>query len=89
MGKCSYIKLYGPPIDRALTELERLARELPAISKGEITATMMSSGELIIGDFDFCFIWKEEPTENELRTLIFNIDENLKRLNCRYSIVTK
>ena len=55
MKKHSFIKIYGPPVDKALTELEHLARDLPRISKGKITATMVSGGEPVIGDYDFCF----------------------------------
>ena len=89
MKKHSYIKIYGPPIEKALMELERLAENLPTISKGKLTDTMVTSGETVIGDYDFAFEWVEEPTEKDIRLLVFNIDEALVPLDCRYTIVTK
>lgn len=87
--KKSFIKLYGPPLDNALEELEKLARDLPKISHGEITHGVIKEGEVIVGDYDFAFVWGEEPTQRMLRLLIFNIDEALAKIGCRYTIVTK
>ena len=85
----SYIKIYGPPIDKAITELEGLANELPTISKGKISRGVVLSGEPMIGDFDFAFEWVKKPDETQVRYLIFNIDEALRDIGCRYTIVTK
>ena len=85
----SYIKIYGPPIDKALTALEDLVEKLPSISKGEISEDMLPRGVATRGDFDFAFEWAEDPTEEKLRVLIHNIDEILADLGCRYTIVTK
>jgi len=84
----SKIKIYGPPIDRAITALLKLAKESPSISDGEISHSMNPSGETLMGDFDFVFHWVKKPDEKQLRTLISKIDEALKDLGCRYTITT-
>ena len=84
----SKIKIYGPPIDKAINELQKLAKELPTISNGEISRSIIPSGETLMGDFDFIFHWAKEPDEKQLRQLIFSIDESLKDIGCRYTITT-
>ena len=85
----SYIKIYGPPIEKAIKELKKVAVDLPTISKGNLSRSMIPSGETMMGDFDFAFEWTKEPNETQLLRLIFNIDEALRDLGCRYTIVTK
>ena len=85
----SYIKVYGPPIEKAIKELQKLAEHLPMISKGEISRGVVLSGKILKGDFDFAFEWAKEPVEDQLLCLIFNIDEALGDLGCRYTIITK
>ncbi len=84
----SKIKIYGPPIDKAITELQKLAKELPTISEGGMSHSMDPSGETLMGDFDFVFHWTKKPEEKQLRTLIAKIDAALKDLGCRYTITT-
>ena len=84
----SKIKIYGPPIDKAITELQKLAKELPTIKNGSMSHSMIPSGETLMGDFDFVFHWAKDPDETQLRNLIASIDEALKDLGCRYTITT-
>ncbi len=84
----SKIKIYGPPIDKAISELRKLAKELPAISEGGLSHSMIPSGETLMGDFDFVFHWEKKPDEKQLRSLISKIDNALKGLGCRYTITT-
>ena len=84
----SKIKIYGPPIDKAITELQKLAKKLPTILEGGMSHSMMPSGETLMGDFDFVFRWAKEPNEKQLRELITQIDKALKNLGCRYTITT-
>ncbi len=84
----SKIKIYGPPIDKAITELQELAEKLPTISKGNLSRSIIPSGETLMGDFDYVFHWTKEPDEKQLRQLIFNIDEALRDIGCRYTITT-
>ncbi len=84
----SKIKIYGPPIDKAINELQKLAKDLPTISKGNISRSIIPSGETLMGDFDFVFHWAKVPDEKQLRQLIFSIDESLKDIGCRYTITT-
>ena len=84
----SKIKIYGPPIDKAITALQRLAEELPTISDGHISRGIIPSGETLMGDFDFVFHWIKKPDEKQLRQLIAKIDEALNGIGCRYTITT-
>ena len=84
----SKIKIYGPPIDKAITKLLELSEELPTISNGNLASGIIPSGEAIIGDFDFIFHWSKKPDEKLLRELISKIDDALKNINCRYTITT-
>ena len=51
----------------------------PAISKSGYT----------LGEYDFFFEWREEPTWNEIRDLIAKIDKALSPLGCRYTLTSK
>ena len=84
----SKIKIIGPPVDKAITELQKLAKELPTISDGGLSHSMMPTGETLMGDFDFVFHWAKDPDEKQLRELITTIDKALKGLGCRYTITT-
>jgi hypothetical protein len=84
----SKIKIHGPPIVEALEELEKIAEEIPAISEGAIARGMMTSGKVVMGDFDFVFYWSKKPEWNQLRELIMRIDGTLKDMGCRYKITT-
>ena len=74
----SKIKIYGPPIGKAVTALQKLAEELPNIQNGHIARGIIPSGETLMGDFDFVFHWLKKPNEKQLRKLITRIDEALK-----------
>ena len=84
----SKIKIYGPPIDKAITELQKLAKAFPSISDAAMSHSMNPSGETLMGDFDFVFHWNKTPDETQLRNLIRKIDEVLEGLGCRYTITT-
>ena len=42
-----------------------------------------------LGEYDFFFEWKKDPTTNQIDTLIGKIDEAFKELGCYYTITTK
>lgn len=84
----SKIKIYGPPLDKAVTALQRLAEEIPTIADGHISRGIIPSGETLMGDFDFVFHWVKKPDEKQLRELIAKIDEALNGIGCRYTITT-
>lgn len=84
----SKIKIYGPPIDKAVDALQKLANEIPTISNAHIGRGIVPSGETLMGDFDFVFHWARKPEEKHLRKLINRIDEALGDLGCRYTITT-
>lgn len=85
----SFIKLYGPPIDKALEKLKKVVSDFPNISKGKITHELILEGITILGDYDFIIEWKGNPTAEDIRLLIKSIDDVLKPLDCRYTIITK
>ena len=87
--KKTYIKIYGPPMEKAIVALEGLTDHLPRLSRGAITKSMIVGGEPTIGDYDFVFEWSKDPTKEKLITLMFNLDEVLGDLGCRYTMVTK
>ena len=82
------IKIYGPPIGKAIDALLKLAEILPTISNGNLGSGIASSGETIMGDFDFVFHWTKKPSEKQLRELIAKIDGALSDINCRYTTTT-
>jgi hypothetical protein len=84
----SKIKIYGPPIDRAVTALQKLAEVMPDIQNAHIASGIVPSGETLMGDFDFVFHWAKKPNAKQLRQLISRVDEALKGLGCRYTITT-
>jgi hypothetical protein len=42
-----------------------------------------------LGEYDFFFEWVEEPTWQQMRDLISQIDKAFARLGCKYTITTK
>ena len=82
------IKIYGPPIGKAIDALLKLAKILPTISNGSLGSGIVPSGETIMGDFDFVFHWTKKPSEEQLMELIAKIDDVLSDINCRYSTTT-
>ncbi len=96
----SYIKLFGPKIDQALTELEKLTEELSHIDDGRTIGIMQEEkkGFLsrllkgdedkrgLIGEYDYEIIWAEEPTVNKLLEFIKKIDDIMESIGARYSI---
>ena len=49
------IKIYGPPIDKAIDKLQELAEELPTVTQGNLSRSVIPLGETLMGDFDFVF----------------------------------
>ncbi len=101
----SYVKLYGPSIDRGIEALNKLLKELnKRYQYGEMVSHIVSvvdpsldlmTGRLIrggresLGDYDFFVEWEQDPSFEQVRGLIRQIDEALHYTGCRYSIVTK
>jgi hypothetical protein len=101
----SYIKLYGPSIDRGYDALDDLLKELQKrYQYGEMVAHIISvvdpsidlyTGKLIregmetLGENDYVIEWEQEPSFKQVRGLIRQIDEALLYTGCRYTMVTK
>ena len=101
----SYIKLYGPSIEKGLISLENLLKKLEKrysygnmithiISVVEpsidlMTGKIIGKGTVEIGEYDFVIEWKQTPTKKQLLSLIRKIDEALLYTGCRYTIATK
>ncbi|MHA1225901.1 MAG: hypothetical protein ACTSR2_03655 [Candidatus Hodarchaeales archaeon] len=80
----SNLKLYGPNIPDAVEALLKLTRTIEV--KGKIP---ISSGEAVIGKYNFSFTWSKDPEPEPLLLLIEKIDETLEPLPTRYSITTE
>ncbi len=101
----SYIKLYGPSIDKGIDALDELLKELSKrYQYGDMVSHIISvvdpsldlrTGKLIrggresLGDHDFVVEWEQEPTFEQVRGLVKQIDEALLYTGCRYTITTK
>ncbi len=101
----SCIKLYGPSIDRAIEALEERFRELNrhipygkvilhAISIVDpsldmVTGNLVRDGQEELGDYDYVVEWNQDPTKEQVRGLIRQVDEALLYTGCRYTITTK
>jgi hypothetical protein len=101
----SYIKLYGPSIDRGYTALTDLVKNLgKRYQYGDmvshivsvidptidlITGKLIRRGVQILGEYDFVVEWEGRPKMDQVRGLMRQIDEALLYTGCRYTITTK
>ena len=99
----SYIKLYGPSIDKGIGALDKMLRDIrKRFQLGENVSHIVSvvdptidivTGEYVshahLGDYDFYVEWLTPPNVEHVRGLIREIDGTLLYTGCRYSIVTK
>ena len=100
----SYIKLFGPSIDRGIEALNGLVEELgKSYPYGDVishifsvvdptvdmlTGTLVGMGEFKLGEYDFAVDWKQPPSPEQVRGLIRRIDEALLYTGCMYTITT-
>ena len=101
----SYIKLYGPSLDRGLEALDSMVKNL---GKGyplgdEIlqilsivdpsldlkTNQLVGGGLELLGDYDFVIEWKQSPNMAQVRALMRKVDDSILYSGCRYTITTK
>lgn len=101
----SYIKLFGPSIDKGLDALNDLIKELEKrYPYGEmvshivsvinpsidlLTGTFIRKGREQLGDYDFVVEWQQAPNTEQVKGLIKQIDQALLYTGCRYTITTK
>lgn len=55
----------------------------------KVTHPLISKSGHTLGEYDFFFEWKDEPTWNEMRELISKIDKSFTTLGCKYTLTTK
>ncbi|MHA2233377.1 MAG: hypothetical protein ACXAB4_12915 [Candidatus Hodarchaeales archaeon] len=97
----SYIKLYGPKIDQALLDLDKLVDELIQVEDGKSAGIRYEKkkGMLAkffggkhhretIGDYDYELNWHEDPQVEEMMELVKRIDEKLAAIGTRYTITS-
>ncbi len=97
----SFIKLYGPGLSLAIEKLtefvdvhEKLSRyepRLPTLSTEEPHFVhSLKFGEFLFGEYDFAFSWNEDPTTEDVLSLIEEIDTMFLEsdFNIHYSIST-
>jgi hypothetical protein len=101
----SYVKLYGPSIDKGIEALDDLLKDLKKrYQYGDMVSHIISvvdpsldliTGQLIrqgreqLGEYDFAVEWDQIPRHEQVRGLIRHIDEALLYTGCRYTITTK
>jgi len=135
----SYIKIYGPPVLKAIRALEMIAVEMPELSimdtiivqglpprlardvgastrqasgttpRGQFAGNLamnyfrsssvpipverlmsiISDAGETLGDDDFFFEWRQEPSIDQINDLAERIDEALAPLGCYYTITSK
>jgi hypothetical protein len=64
-------------------------RQLSAGGAEKSTHSLISKSGHTLGDHDFFFEWKDDPTWDEMRDLIGRIDKAFKALGCTYTLTTK
>lgn len=79
----SNLRIYGPQLPKAIDCLTKLTGKL--ISEGEIP---IKDGNIVLGKYDYQFIWSEDPNPAPLLTLVEKIDTCLTGLPTKYSITT-
>ena len=82
MNGYSKIKIFGPGIPKAIKVLSKLG------SNGELGDNFSQSGSSIGIESDYDVLWKEEPSKEEILTLIKTIDELLLETKVKYSITS-
>ncbi len=89
----SYVKIYGPPFMTALKSVEKVAQDMGAKmnqpAKEDVVETLVKKTGDILGDYDYFFEWKKDPTKAEVQELIEKLDAALAGCGCRYTLVTK
>jgi hypothetical protein len=101
----SYIKLYGPSIDKGLDGLDDLLKNLgKGYPYGDMvthiisivdpsldlmTNKLVSGGRELLGECDYVIEWSQIPNHEQVRSLIKRIDSALLYTGCRYTIVTR
>jgi hypothetical protein len=120
----TYVKIYGPPLMKALGELQKIAGKMPKIthyhflvgyaggpfptaggieglsadaglppgatsSPEKVTHSVISKSGHALGEYDFFFEWKEDPSWDEMCDLISKIDKAFTKLRCKYTLTTK
>lgn len=82
MNGYSKIKIFGPGIPDAIQILSKLG------NNGELGEKFVQSGPSIGFESDFDVLWKEDPSKEEILTLIEIIDKLLLDTKVRYSITS-
>jgi len=101
----SYIKLYGPSIEKGLDALNDMVKDVnKRFQYGDmvshivsvidpsvdlLTGKMILEGKVEVGEYDFVVEWVFPPNAEQVRGLIRQIDEALLYTGCRYTITTK
>jgi len=73
--------LYGDIIYNAISKL------VP--SHDVLTGRLVEDGMALLGDYDFVVEWNQQPTMEQVRRLIRQVDNALLYTGCRYMITTK
>ncbi len=100
----SYVKLYGPSLDRGIDAMDGLLSDFKKrFRSGKMVSAIISfvdpsidfsTGKLIrdgmetLGRYDYVIEWIEPPSIEQVRDLIRHIDQALEQTGCKYTITT-
>ncbi len=84
----TYIKIYGPPVWESIRALEKIAADSSQICVGDRCDIIKKASETV-GDYNFYFEWKKNPTMEQINALIEKIDNAFATLGSTYTITTK
>jgi hypothetical protein len=77
----SFVKIYGPPLMKAIEALEK-------IDVRSLDSPVRAVG-FTLGEYDYCFEWvRGQPDPSQFYQLIEKLDEALTPLGVRYTIQT-
>ena len=72
----------------AIQDIHQYFADLGDVSV-ERCSNILSKSVESMGEYDFVFDWFKKPTQDQITDLIQKIDQALKPLDCRYTLVTK
>jgi hypothetical protein len=101
----SYIKLYGPSIEKGYDALTEMMKNMSRGFKyGDMishiittidpqldlnTGQLLGTGVEVLGEDDFIIEWKIKPSLEQVKALMRRIDNALMYTGCRYTITTR
>ena len=98
----SYIKIFGPDVNEALLQIEKVCNEMDSITSESLKLLMepvkletklhepvsTCISEYLHGDWTISFLWAKEPSLDAVKELIKKLDEAIGKTKAKYTITT-